>query len=45
MSYGTCTECGYEAPTFEDARLHSRDKHGGIRSGMMGIFDKGEDDV
>lgn len=28
--YGTC-KCGYEASDFEDARVHVRDKHGGIQ--------------
>ena len=30
-NYGTCNECGYTAPSWESARLHVRDKHGGIQ--------------
>ena len=31
LTYGECEECGYEAETFEDARVHVRDKHGGVQ--------------
>lgn len=33
-----CQKCGYTAPNWEAARVHARDKHGGILPGMMDVF-------
>lgn len=39
--YGICDKCGYEAPDFESARVHTRDRHNllGTSTGMSGLFD------
>lgn len=40
MTWGTCQKCGFVAGNFEHARVHARDKHGGIQPGMLDIFDR-----
>jgi len=38
--YGVCSKCGYAAPNYESARIHTRDTHNmlGTPTGMSGLF-------